>query len=180
MDRLDQPAGELLPVHDEATQSVGMKRRMQRVGGVLAAELRGSAQRAEDPLRRRVAHDHVPQRVDDERRIRLLLAQDELQRAPNGLELGCVELAGAVQRCVAGGEQEQIPIAERNVEHGAEPLDHRPARPRAPRLEKAQMTDGHLGVGGQRELVHPACLTPLPEQAPEDVRLRFTCQVSLR
>jgi len=74
MDRLDQSAGELLPVHDEATQAVGVKRRMQRVGGVRAAELRRAAKRAEDPLGGRVAHDDVPERIDDERRIRLLLA----------------------------------------------------------------------------------------------------------
>jgi hypothetical protein len=88
--------------------------------------------------------------------------------------------SGASSSRAAGGEQQQIPIGERDVQHGTEPLDHRPTRPRASRFQKAQVADGHLRVGSERELVHPACLTPLPQQASEAVRLRFTCQVNLR
>jgi len=180
MNRLNQRAGEFLPVDDEPTQPVGVERRVQRVARVRTAEVRRPPEWTEDPVRRRVAHDDVPHRVDDEGGVGLLLAQDELQRAAHVIELGRREIALAVERRVPGGEQQHVAVGEGDVEHRAQALHHRATGVRAPRLQEAQVANGNVRVGGERQLIHTACLSPLTQQPSEARRLRFTCQVNLR
>src|SRR5205814_900324 len=110
-----------------------------RVGGEKALDLqllqRDVARRAERGDRREkrqrqivLAHDEVPLAVDDQRGIRLLLTQHELQGAPYRFELRRGQRTLAVGRRVAGADEQGVAIAERHVEHAGEQLHHLAAR----------------------------------------------------
>src|SRR5439155_10057 len=82
----------------------------------------------EDAMRGFVAHHDVPFAIEDERRKRLLLAEDVFERAAHGLEIGRAERPIAVRRRVAGGDEQRVALAERDVEHAGQQLHHLAAR----------------------------------------------------
>jgi len=125
------------------------------------------AEEPEDPPRRLVSSHRVPFPVDDDRGIGLLPLEDELERAADVLELGRFEVALAVRRSVAGGQEHGVALAERDVEHAGEELDHLAAGVRAPGLEEGQVAGRDLGLDREHELAHPAGQPPVPEQGSE-------------
>jgi hypothetical protein len=86
--------------------------------------------------------DGIPGAVHDDGRIRLLLPQDEVERPADLLDLRRVQIALTVGRRIAGRQQQGVAIAERDVEHAGEALDHLPAglRPRWRRVARSQST----------------------------------------
>ena len=144
-----------------------MERGMKRVVHDLGLERCRTAEQRKDPHRRVVAHDGVPAAVHHDRGIRLLLRQDERERASHVRELRRAQLALLVRGSVAGGEEQRVLIGERHVEDGAEALHHVPARLGTAGFEEAEVAAGDLGLDRERELTEPACLPPVPEEPPE-------------
>ena len=71
--------------------------------------------------------------------IGLLPLQDELEGPPDVRDLGRVQTALSVGGRIAGRHQHRVAIAERDVEHAREELDHVPDRAGAARLEEAEV-----------------------------------------
>ncbi len=62
--------------------------------------------------------------IDDDRRIGLLLTQDEVERLADLAKLRRGEVGLAPHRGKARGEQQRIVLAQRHVERGGEANDH--------------------------------------------------------
>src|SRR5439155_6381854 len=100
--RLHQRPGVLFPVDDELTYRFGMKDRSNGIAPLLAAGRRRYPEQRKYSVSRAIARRDVPLAVEDDGRIRLLLPEDELERAPHMVHLGRGELAFAVDGGVAG------------------------------------------------------------------------------
>lgn len=95
------------------------------------------------------------------------MPQHELERAPDVLGLGRLEIAPAVDGRVAGRQQQGVALPQDDLEHAGQEQDHLAARMCAASLEKAEVTGGDRSLGGQRQLAHPAGHPPVPEQGSE-------------
>jgi hypothetical protein len=62
---------------------------------------------------------------------------------------------------MAGGEQELVAVAQRNLEPIGQLQDHVGARARATGLDEAQVAGGDAGLEGQVELAQPAPPAPV-------------------
>ena len=92
-----------------------------------------------------------------------MAAQHELERLAHRGHVGVVERPLAVERGVAGGEQELVAIAQRDLELLGELQHHLGAGPRAPGLDEAHMAGGDARVEGEVELAAPAPLAPVAQ-----------------
>jgi hypothetical protein len=113
--------------------------RIDDVAGAIRRDVRQIAKRSKYALGSGIAHMNVPDLVDDERRIRFLLFQYELQRASNLLKLRGVDLTVRVFRGETGGKEQVVLIGERNIERVAKQLNHIAARLGTACLQKAQV-----------------------------------------
>ena len=102
--------------------------------------------------------------VDDERRVRLLLAEDEVHGAAHLGKRGRIERRLAIDRREASGGEQLVAGAERDFEHAREMEHEVAARPGAPGLDEARVPGREAGLGGEPELAHLAPFAPLPEQ----------------
>ncbi len=101
-----------------------------------------------------IGHYQIPMAVENQRRIGVVALQHHLQNAPRRRQIGILEAALAVMRCIAGGVQEHVALAERQFERFGQTQHHRPARLRAPRFDKADMARRNAGLERQRQLAH--------------------------
>ena len=126
----------LLEVEDPRGHPGGVKRYPQRVGRRLEELGRHAlGQRAE----RVVGRHQVVVAVDDDRRIRLVRAQEAIERLVDGGHLRLRQRPLGIQRRVAGGEQQRVAFAERYVEVVGQAQHHLPARARPPCLDEADV-----------------------------------------
>ena len=77
--------------------------------------------------------------VDHERRVRLVAAEDLVDRVAHRAHLGRVEIALRKPRRVAGGEQQVVAVAERHLQLLGEVQHHLGARSRPAGLDEAQV-----------------------------------------
>ena len=73
----------------------------------------------------------------------------------------------AVGGRVAGGEQQVVAVAQRDLELLGEVDDHLAAGLRAAGLDEAQVTSGHAGLQGEIELAEAPAAAPVLQQRPE-------------
>ena len=116
---------------------------------------------------RRVGVEEVPGLVDDHRRVRLVPAQQPAQRRPDRLQLRVLQRAPPVRGGEAAGQQQRVPVPQRDLEVLAEPQDHLAGRPGAPGLDEAQVPGRDLGPQRELELAEPSAFPPLPQQQPD-------------
>jgi hypothetical protein len=148
---------DILPVFDEWSQHVGGD---ERVGKVDRSARGGAQQESDHVSGSRIGAQQIPAPVDHERRIRLLLRQHVVERAIHLRELGAGEVALMPHRREAGGEQQRILLAQRDIEHGAKPQHHLARRLGTAGFEEAQVALRRLRRAGERELRQAAVGTP--------------------
>ena len=170
MQPLDQRRRRRLPVDDVGAEAARVEHEPHRVAAQLADDLR-LEQRFHQPPGGGVGQQDVPVPVEHDRRVGLLLAQDEVERAPHLAERRRVERGRAIDGRVAGGDEQVVTVAQRDVEHAGQQQHHLAAGLRPSGLDEAQVARGHAGLDGELELAHPALRAPLPEQ-PAEARFR--------
>jgi hypothetical protein len=110
---------------------------------------------------------HVPVAVEHEGRIRLLLAQDEVECAPDLGQRRSVEPRRPVDGRVAGGREQIVAVAQRHVERTRQQQDHFPARLRPTRLDEAEVPRRHARLDREVELAQPPARPPVAQQRAE-------------
>ena len=180
MEELDQAARELFPVDDELPQAPGMKHDMHGVSRARIIHLVGLVEGTEQPPGGVVSHPDVPSSVDHDPGIGFLLAENELQRPLDMLQVQGVEVALAEGRGIACGQVQGVLLVERQVQRVSQQLDHVPARLRAPGLEEAKMPRRYRCFGCKLELAQPANLPPMTQQAAKVARRRIVADESFR
>ena len=166
-------AGDLLPVGELGAQRLGVEQPAQDVGRL--ARRRGGRRALEQEDRegigRVVGLQQIPQPVDHDRRVGLLLLQHAVDRLAHRRELGGGEIALAIDRREARGEQHGVALAQRDVERGGELHHHLAAGPGAARLEEADMALRHARLQRQGELAGAAAPAPGAQHGAEQVGL---------
>jgi len=109
----------------------------------------------------------VPGAVHDDGRVRLLALEDEREDAAHVDQLGRVQPALGIGGRVAGGQQHGVAVAERHLERAGQQVHHLAAGLGAAGLEEAEVARGDLGLGGERELAHPARGAPVADERSE-------------
>ena len=104
-----------------------------------------------------VGHDDVAAAVDHQRREGLVAGEQVLQGAAHRLETARVEPRLRVGRGEAGGEQQGVALAQRDLQVLAEVDQQLPAGPGPPGLDEAQVAGGDADVEGE---VHLAAAPP--------------------
>jgi hypothetical protein len=104
---------------------------------------------------------------EDERRIGLLLFENEIDRAARLGEFGRDQPGLTKFRRESGGDQQRIPLAQRNVERCSEARDHVRARPRPTGFEKTHMPRRHARFQCARELTQMAMQAPVAQHRSE-------------
>ena len=94
----------------------------------------------------------VPAAVDHDGRVRLVAAQDEVERLAHRPHLGVVERPLAVHRRVAGGQQQLVALAQRHLELLGQVQHHLAAGLGAAGLDEAHVPGRDAGVERQVEL----------------------------
>jgi len=166
MQPLDERGGHRFPVDDVRTKSAGMKHQSHRIAVPLGRGCR-IGECFDEPRGAAVRFQDRPVAIDDDRRIRLLLAQHEVERAPRLLERRRVEIRRAIHGRVAGGHQQLVAIAQRHVEHAREDEHHFAARLRTAGLDEAHVPRRHARFARKIELAHAAPRAPLAQQTSE-------------
>ena len=118
---------------------------------------------AKKPMNARVAvvrSQDVVATVHDERRVRLARLEDARDGVSYLRHRGRVERRLAIDRGEAGGLEQRVPIAERDVERLGERQHHLAARARAAGLDEAQVAARDAGLERERELTLAARSAP--------------------
>src|SRR5579863_2674430 len=111
---LQQPRRDYLPVFDEWPHSRGIKHEIEQVAGAWARiEINKGA---EEAWRCFIRSDHIPVTVQHERRVRLVLEQYSVDCFRNRVHLWSFPRAFVVDWSIARSEQQDIPLAQRNVQ----------------------------------------------------------------
>ena len=95
-----------------------------------------------------------------------MATEEHIERLPHRRHLGILQRAFGKDRRMAGGQQHLVALAERDFEVTGEQQHHFGARPRAARLDKAQVAGRDAGLEGQVELGALAPVAPLPQERP--------------
>jgi hypothetical protein len=111
----------------------------------------------------------VPVAVDQDRRVRLLLAEHELERAPRLPERRRGEVGRSIHGSEAGRRQEIVPVTQGNVQGTHQEQHHLPARLGATRLDEAQMARRDVGIDGEGELAQSPLNAPFAKGPAERV-----------
>ncbi|HVM10620.1 MAG TPA: hypothetical protein VM345_19325 [Acidimicrobiales bacterium] len=127
-----------------------------------------------------VRSDHVPLPVDDERRVRLHPAQDDVDRVPHRFEVGLVERPLAKGRREARGDEEGVAVAQGDVELFGQVQHELAAGLRPPGLDEAQVPRRDAGLHAEVELAHPPLGTPPPQQVADGRGVGRTAGVDAR
>ena len=109
----------------------------------------------------------VPPAVDDHGRVRLVALEDAVERLTHRRHLRRVDRALGVGGGEAGGEQELVAVAQRDVELLGQVQDHVAARPGPAGLEEAQVARRHARLARQLELAEAPALAPLSQQVSD-------------
>ena len=134
--RRDEMARDLLPVRrswgaapwDRAASAAGWRLARRR------RRRRALEQEHGEGVGRLVGLQQVPQPVDDDGRIGLLLLQHAVDRLAHRRELGRAQVGLAIDRREARGQQHGVALAQRHVERGGELHHHLAAGPGAARI----------------------------------------------
>jgi hypothetical protein len=102
--------------------------------------------------------------VDHEAGVGLLLAQDEVERAPDIRHLRRIERGLAIDGSVAGRGEQVVAASRRHLEDPGQQEHHVAARLGASGLDEAEMPRGDLGVDGQAELAQAPPFPPVPDE----------------
>jgi hypothetical protein len=163
----------------EAAHAVGPEDEVEQVRPRRRGELeRAQAARrvvhhlAEQAREGRVHHDEVPVPVEGDRAARLVLAQDELDGTQHVAHARIVEPRLLETRGEPRRFKEDVPLAQRHVEHVGELQQHGAARRRPPGLDEADVPRRHVGLEPERELAQVTRLPPASEQRPDAGRRR--------
>ena len=97
----------------------------------------------------------------------LVRLEQTLDRAPRLAQRGIVERPSVEDRCVAGGEQQRVPVAQRDVELRGESEHHLAARCRTTRFHEAQMPLRDATLERECELAESPTLAPLTHERAE-------------
>ena len=116
---------------------------------------------------RPVVGDERPAAVDRQRRVGVVAVEHELDRVLDRLHLWLVERALLVDRRIAGGEQEPVALAQRDLELAGEVEDHLLARLRAAGLDEAEVAGGDARLEREVELAEAAALAPVAEEVAD-------------
>ena len=103
----------------------------------------------EEFRQRTVRSDDVPVPVDRERRIGPLRLQHQIDGAARRRQRRIIKRALRKDRRIAGGDQQHVALAHRNIELLGEMQHHLAARLRAPGLDEAQVPRRNLGLARQ-------------------------------
>ena len=155
----------LLPVADHAAHVFGIEDLPQDVAVLRPAR----AQQAEDPHRRVVRQQHVPVPVRDDRRVGLLMLENELDRAAHRRHLRRRQLGLAIARREAGRDQQRIALAQRHAQRIGQSRDHVAARLRLAGFHAAQVPRRNVRFERELELAQAARSSPFAQQGA-DVR----------
>ena len=117
-----------------------------------------------DSCRGAVRQQNVPVPVEDERRIGLLMLEDELDRSAHLRQLRRVQRGLGVLRRVSRGHQQRVALAQRHVERVGEPRDHVATRLRFSRFDAAEMARRHLRLEREIELAQAPRRAPFAQQ----------------
>ncbi len=122
-------------------------------------------QGAEQLRRGGVAHQQVRVAIEDDRAVRLVAVEDELQDAADVAHLVGGERRLAVDVRVAAGLEQPVPLAQRHVERFGEDQQRLTARLRAPGFDEADMPGREPGAHREIELAEPRAPTAIPAAA---------------
>ena len=161
---LEQVGLPLAEVRDPRGEAVRVQARAQDVHR-RCEQVLGQA-RHQHP-RAAVVRDERPAAVDGDGGVGVVAVEDELDRLVDGLHLGLVERALLVDGRVAGGEQEPVALAQRDLQLVGEVQHHVGARLRAARLDEAEVARGHPGLEGEVELAEAAPPAPVPQEGAD-------------
>ena len=114
-----------------------------------------------------VPGDQVVVPIEDHRRIRLVRAQEPVERLIDRGHLGRLERPLGILRRVAGGEQQPVALSQRDLEVLGEAQNHVPARSRPAVLEKAHVTRRDVRLERELELAEAPPPPPGPKQIPD-------------
>ena len=99
--------------------------------------------------------------------IGLVAAQDAVDRLAHRAHLRRVEVVLGVGGRVAGGEQQRVAVAQRDVEMLGQLDHHLRARLGPPRLDEAQVPGRHARLEREVLLAHPPPAAPVAQQASD-------------
>jgi len=154
--RVDEQRAESPRVHPEP-QHVDRRREQRRVDVDAVGQHR----------HRRVGGDEVPVAVDDDRRVGLVAAEDQVERLTHRRELGGVQRALRKRRGVARGQQQLVALPERHLQLLGDPQQHVAPGLRSPGLDEAEMPRRDPRVERQLELGHAPPRAPFAQQRPD-------------
>ena len=92
-----------------------------------------------------------------------------VDRRADGVERGILERPVGEAGRKAGGDQPDIPLAQRNVELLGETQDQRPAGRGAADLDEAEMPRGHVRAQRKLQLRQPAPAAPVAQMPAEAI-----------
>ena len=110
---------------------------------------------------------HVPVAVEHQRGIRLLLAQDEVERAADLGQGRRLQAGRPVDGRVAGRREQVVAVAQRHVERPRQQQDHLATGLRPARFDEAQVARGHAGLHREVELAEAPPGAPAAQERPE-------------
>lgn len=150
LEALQHQRADLRPVLHVRPQSVRVERGAHQVRGECSGEARN--ERAEQARPASVHAQHVPAAVDEQRGIRLLLGEHELDGAAHGRHGCVVEWRVGVAARKPSAHQQGVLLAQREAEHARELHHHGATRARLARLEAADVAGRDVRRDGERLL----------------------------
>ncbi|SAK57757.1 hypothetical protein AWB75_02263 [Caballeronia catudaia] len=158
---LQQASCDRVPIGHEWTQAFRIEHQMQHVARTFA---RGHVdETAEEAGRCVVGHQHVPVPVHHDRRKRVVLANNPLQRANDPMHFLRVPRRLGIHGCVARGEQQRIALAQRDIERLRERQERVTARHAAPAFDEADLALRNARFEGEIELTHATHIAPIAQ-----------------
>ena len=106
----------------------------------------------------------VPAAVDDDGRVGLVAAQDEVEGLAHRCHVGRVERALPVDGRVAGGEQQLVALAQRHLELLGQVQDHLAARRARPVSTKLTCRAETPASSARSSWLQPPPLAPVAQQ----------------
>jgi hypothetical protein len=112
---------------------------------------------------RRVRGHQVAHPVDDDRRVRQVPGQHVVERGAHRGQRRVVPCGARVGGGEAGGEQQVVALAQRQLQRLGQPHHHRPPRRGPPALHEADVPLGRAGAHGELQLAQPAARPARPQ-----------------
>ena len=161
----DKGLGHRLPVFDERPQAVRVEHEAEDVARALRRP--PVEQHPKEARRCAVGRKDVPVSVHDNRRKGFLLFQDGIDRGPHGREFAIVKRGLPKHRRKAGGEQQRVPLSQRDRQRICQEEHHVAARFRSSCLEETNMTRRNVCLMREGQLAQVPGTAPVLQQRPE-------------